>query len=286
MSKSSDNFTLDNLLQRNEKLTSRLFEVNERLKESEAFKSHFISNITNEILNPFSSILALSENIGQLEGSEMKQAKKMAALIHQEAFHLDFQLKNIFAAAAIESGLDELLPVSVDLCMMVEQVIHFFRHEINARQLEVDFQVKDVQQLARLKSFRTDEEHLELILKNLVNNAVKFSPKNGKINIRMEMDEKMFRFSIRDFGTGISKEKYHVIFDRFKQLETSIQSRNSGHGLGLSVVNAHVQLFEGKIELENPEGGGLEIRITIPELDFLDDRGTLDDFLFNTGERF
>lgn len=287
MMEESDKITIAGLAARNEQLTSDLFEVNERLKEAELSKSHFISNITNEILNPFSSILALSENILHLGKTEMEQAKKMAALIHKEAFHLDFQLKNIFAAAMIEAGVDNLMPVSVDLIGLVRDAIHFFEQEITQKQLKIDLQIEDQEEAGLLQSFLTDEVRLELIIKNLLSNAIKFSQDNGRIKILTGIREKKFTLIIRDFGKGIQKEEYKVIFDRFKQLDQSTSTLNTGQGLGLSIVKAYILSFGGKIELETPEDGGMEVKIELAELNLSDEEyGRLDDFLWNNEEKF
>ena len=81
--------------------TDELKTVNKKLEESESLKSHFISNITNEIINPFTSILALSRSILQVKKENWKRVISMVAMIHSEAFNLDFQLRNIFLAAKI-----------------------------------------------------------------------------------------------------------------------------------------------------------------------------------------
>ena len=282
MKEQTDKNSVAALLKRNAKLTSLLYEVNEKLTESEAFKSHFISNITNEILNPFTSILALSENIGQLGENEMEQARRMAELIHQEAFHLDFQLKNVFAVALVEAGTDNLIPVRSDLSAVMKSVIRYFEHRILGKQLEVDLKIDGDGSRANDRRFITDEQHLELIMKNLLDNAVKFSPDKGRILIRMFVGKDYLELSFRDSGKGIPKEGFSMVFDRFKQLETRIHSQNTGHGLGLSIVSAFVkQLFSGEIYLESPDEGGFEIKLRIPELVLPDDDHDFDDFLFN-----
>jgi signal transduction histidine kinase len=285
MNESTDKGMIAGLQLINERLTSELFEVNKRLKESEAFKSHFISNITNEILNPFSSILALSENIRNLGEADMAQAKKMADLIHQEAFQLDFQLKNIFAAAMTEAGRDDLIPVTVNLADLVKQAIHFFKTEIKHKQLEIDLTIEDREQ-ERLRTFSTDELKLELIVKNLLSNAIKFSQQKGQIKISVGIRDKRFAMDIRDFGKGIPKNEYKVIFNRFKQLDESANSFNTGQGLGLSIVKAYLLELNGKIELETPEDGGLKIGIELPELNLPDEYDDLGEFLFNSEEKF
>ncbi len=282
-----DKTMIAGLTAENKQLTSELFEVNERLKEAEAFKSHFISNITNEIVNPFASILALSEDILSLESTEMEQAKKMAALIHKEAFHLDFQLKNVFAAAMIEAGAGQIMPVSVNLIDLLQQAIHFFRQEIDQKQLEIDLQVKDQEEPGLVRSFLTDAGRIELIVKNLLSNAIKFSNHRGKIAVSAETKRKKLTLIVRDFGKGIPQEETKHIFDRFKQLDQSTNTLNTGQGLGLSIVGALIADLDGNIALATPEDGGLEVKLEIGELSLADEEcGSLDDFLLDREEKF
>ncbi|MGV8139315.1 MAG: sensor histidine kinase [Mangrovibacterium sp.] len=285
MNESMDNGAIASLKTLNEQLTCELFEVNKLLKESEAFKSHFISNVTNEILNPFSSILALSENFRNMDKTDLEQAKKMAALIYQEAFHLDFQLKNVFAAAMIEAGLDDPIPVQVNLSELVRRTIRFFSYEIERKQLEVDLTIEDLDQRL-LTTFVTDELKLELVIKNLLSNAFKFSYRGGKIQVMAGIANNKFFWQIRDFGAGVPPEEYKVIFNRFKQLDQSIHSLNTGQGLGLSIVKAYLPALNGTIVLENPETGGLKVKIELPELSIPADYDDLDSFLLTGEEKF
>ncbi|MEL7587682.1 MAG: HAMP domain-containing sensor histidine kinase [Prolixibacteraceae bacterium] len=283
MNESTDKATIAGLTAMNKELTSELFEVNRRLKESEAFKSHFISNITNEILNPFSSILALSENITNLNDADIKQARKMGGLIHREAHQLNFQMKNIFAAAMIEAGLDKLIPGSVNVADLADRAVHFFSFEISRKQLATDLQIEEH---SGVRSFVTDEAKLDLIVKNLLSNAVKFSPPKGVIKIRLGIEEGRLKLTVRDFGPGIPEEEYKVIFDRFRRLDQSISSLNTGQGLGLSIVNAYLLELNGIISLDSPSGGGFEVMIDLPELVRPDEGDDLGDFLLNSEEKF
>ncbi len=283
----SDKIAIAALTAGNEQLTSELYEVNRRLREAELFKSHFISNMTNEILNPFASILALSENILSLEETEMEQAKKMALLIHREAFHLDFQLKNVFAAAMIEAGVDNIMPVSVNLVNLVQEAVHFFGQEIRQKQLDIDLQIENKEGSRLLQSFITDEGRLELIIRNLLSNAIKFSDHGGRIEISAGIQDENFKLSVRDFGKGIHQDECKMIFDRFKQLDQSTNTLNTGQGLGLSIVSAYLLSFGGNIGLEAPEGGGLKVTVEMGELSIADGEcGSLDDFLLNSEEKF
>ena len=277
---------MEELKARNEILTAKLVKVNERLKESEAFKSHFLSNVTNEIVNPFSSVMVLSENIQKLQENEMPRIHKMAGLIYDEAFQLDFQLKNIFAAAMIEAGLDDVVSVETDLEATVNQTIRFFDRELTKKELRISFDIAEGVDRDKIKSFHVDVDKLELVIKNLLSNAVKYSPHGAEIILKLEMVDENVKLTVRDFGKGIPKHDFFLIFDRFKQLDSRINSINTGHGLGLSIVNAYVLSFGGQVELGTPKDVGLEISILFPELESSDDWENLEDFFLGSDEKF
>jgi len=126
---------ISNLKAENEELVRSLYKVNEKLHDSEKLKGHFISNITNEIVNPFASVLALAENIRELKEGEIEYAHRLAELIYEEAFHLDFQLKNIFAAALIEAGTEESKLSNISLPDMAEYIWQYFNSQLKKKEI-------------------------------------------------------------------------------------------------------------------------------------------------------
>ncbi|MDY6801858.1 MAG: HAMP domain-containing sensor histidine kinase [Bacteroidota bacterium] len=246
-------------------LNQELKDVNKKLEESEALKSHFISNITNEIINPFASILALSKNILSVQKENWKKVISMVSLIYSEAFNLDFQLRNIFVAAKIEAG--EIFPeiLNVDIRHLLESVIDSFKYECKKKRINIELQFEIPSSEETPFFFKTDPEKLRLIVSNLLSNAVKFSYENNKVIIKAWIDKKQLKIAVQDFGTGISKEDQKVIFDRFKRLDSGINSINRGHGLGLSINKALLDLLNGTIEIKSKQEEGAKFTISIPE---------------------
>ena len=251
-----------NSLKKLEKLTTELKEVNHKLAESEALKSHFISNITNEIVNPFTSIVILSKNILSIKEGNWEKVMKMANLIFTEAFNLDFQLKNIFAAAEIEAGELFLEVSNITIDSLIDAVIESFITEAKKKNLIFEF-LKAGDETNDIR-FKTDSEKLRLILSNLVENAVKYS-KNDKIIIKRDIDEGVLTISVQDFGIGISENNKKIIFDRFKRIDTGINSINRGHGLGLSINKALLDFLSGEIKIDSIKNVGSTFTINIPE---------------------
>lgn len=246
-------------------LNEELILVNKKLEESEALKSHFVSNITNEIINPFTSILGLSKAILSVEKENWKRVFSMIALIHSEAFSLDFQFRNIFVAAKIEAG--DIYPeiFTVDIKNLIESVIDSFKYE--AKKKHVIINVLHCESIDKDKPFvfKTDPEKLKLIFANLIRNAINFSYEGGQVDIKICKVDNSLSISVKDHGIGISKENHAIIFDRFNRLDSGINSINRGHGLGLSVSKAIIDLLKGRIEIESELGKGACFTLLIPE---------------------
>ncbi|MGQ8338490.1 sensor histidine kinase [Sunxiuqinia sp. A32] len=270
------------LQERIEVLTEKLFKVNEKLKSAESYKGHFISNITNEIINPFASILLLSKNIQKLAKGDMDKAQRMAEMINKEAFHLDFQLKNIFAAAAIESGKEQLIPSDVAMKAFVNSIIEYFTEQISSKHIQLTFNCSED---SLLKKFSTDSVKLEIVVKNLLSNAIKFSHAGGKIEVDLKASSENVEIVVRDFGKGIPEKDREIIFDRFRQVDERINSINTGHGLGLAIVKSYCQLLNADISIDFPTDGGMLVFLKLPALS-VEDIDDLDGFMIDSGENF
>ena len=246
-------------------LSKEYREVSRKLNESESLKSHFISNISNEIVNPFTSILGLSKSILSVEKNDWKKVVSMVALIHSEAFNLDFQLKNIFVAAKIEAG--EVAPniTKVNIKTLIQNVIDSFNIISRKMGITIDLQYKVEYGFGKNLYFKTDAEKLKLILSNLINNALKYSYKNSTVIIKVSIEDDILTISVQDFGTGISDNNQKIIFERFKRLDSGINSINRGHGLGLSITKALLDVLDGKITIKSKKGEGSTFSVSLPE---------------------
>jgi len=271
-------------LEQERKLIAELNLVNEKLLASEHLKSNFLSNIRNEINNPIASILELSKNIyeGQLDIDSMKT---FANLIYSEAFDLDFQLRNIFLSAEIEAGESPLSVISVNISSLIESVVSTFKAKIDKRELIFSWK----NEIESQTIFKTDTEKLHLILSNLIANAIQFNKTNGSITIKSKIEDGLLTISIEDSGIGISEENQTKIYDRFHQIEEGSTKTYGGHGLGLSITKALLEIIEGKISLESELGKGSKFTLNISQLEGFeggDDTFSSDgnDFLFDQDE--
>ncbi|WP_317898017.1 sensor histidine kinase [Aurantibacillus circumpalustris] len=248
------------LLKEQHSLLNELQKVNKKLIASEGLKSNFLSNIRNEINNPVASILELSKNIS--EGTlSVDAVKKFASLIYSETFSLDFQLRNIFASAEIEAGESIVCPVSIKLPSLIETILLSFKHQIEKKNIQIFVSTS----IADDENFCSDPEKLHLILSNLISNAVQFSREGTSIEIKFEIENDQFIFSVLDNGMGISTEEKEIIFDRFRQIEEGSTKNYGGHGLGLSITRALLELIDGEIKVESEKNVGSFFSICVNE---------------------
>lgn len=252
----------DHLREEQMEMFKKLKKLNIKLEESEAFKSHFLSNISNEIVNPFTSILGISQNILKLGPTDIDQIHSMAKLIHSEAFDLDFQLRNIFAAAKIESGNNTLELINLKIEPFIEEIINTHRLKTEKKTLYFDIEYSFSKDY-----IITDADKLRMILINLIMNAINFSNEKELIKIYAEINTDGFLFTINNQGTVIPIEETMIILDRFKKLDKNINSLNQGHGLGLSIIKDYVEVLGGSINFESNEQAGTTFSLSLPHIE-------------------
>jgi signal transduction histidine kinase len=240
----------------------KLVEMNQRLEQSESLKSNFLSNIRNEINNPLNAIIGLA---GQLTsaGENGSEVAKVASMICSEANVLDFQLRNIFMAAELEAGEVDPHLARANVLAVVTEVVESFRHNADRKAVKI---MLDSPATDALSQFATDAEKLQIIVSNLVANAVEFSHKRSNIEILLTIgpDDNLV-VAVQDHGLGIAEDDQKRIFDRFIQLETGSTRSHLGHGLGLSIAKALVDLLQGTISVASAPGTGALFTITIPQ---------------------
>ncbi|MBF0193091.1 MAG: HAMP domain-containing histidine kinase [Magnetococcales bacterium] len=239
-------------------ITKKLEEMNRKLRASEQIKSTFISLVKNEINNPLTSILGLSEQL-RLGEHPQETVVSIADMIHQESFTLDFQLRNIFITAELESGEADIQISSVDVTALINDVIDSFSHLLKEKLIK-----HRVETPGRI-IFNTDSSHLNIIVANLLANAIKFNLDGGDIIVKASVANDTLNLSVEDSGIGIDKTRVGRLFDRFYQSDAGIMKRHKGHGLGLAIIKALIESMEGTINAETLKSGGSIFSISLPQ---------------------
>ncbi len=270
-------------------LEQRLEEMNERLVEVENTRTLFISNMLNEVNNPLTSILGLTQQLMNVQDPDWSQVTGMLSWINEEASFLGFQLHNIFAAAEFESGTMKNEWAQVHLNEIWSKIATPYMNTIHRKRLKVltngEFMLPP--SIDGKIVVRSDAKLLKLILVNLFDNAVKIAPDHSTIRVDVIYENSELQFVVQDEGAGIAEEDQRRIFDRFRQLDDSTTKQLRGMGLGLSLVMAAADMLGGQVSLESTPGEGAKFTVSIPETEegeFVD--SSLDNMMFFDDDDF
>jgi signal transduction histidine kinase len=260
----------------------KLLDMNERLERSESLKSNFLSNIRNEINNPLNAIMGLAGELALIcAGNE--EITSITSLIGAEANSLDFQLRNIFMAAELEAGEVSPRCTKVHIASVVREQVDSFLHSAAKKKVALDLASSSTNEAGITV---IDFEKFQIIVSNLLANAIEYSLEGGVVEISYSVGTGgEVQVSVQDHGVGIAQEDQQRIFDRFVQLDTGTTRSHLGHGLGLSITKALVDLMQGSIGLTSTPGEGTRFTVTIPPCSILDDEDSFSEagnlFLFD-----
>jgi len=250
----------------------------EKLEELYQLKLRFFTNISHELRTPLTLIIGPTEKMLSTENLE-EWIKQQSMLIHRNAKRLLRLTNQLLDFRKLETGNLQLELQWGDIIPFIGQVGQAF--ENHAEHKNITF-VQDY----RINSLKCwfDADKLEKVLYNLLSNAMKFTPKGGMVELQVYI-EKLFtktgnsqvespntdnnvsdyiRFDIKDNGVGISEEMLQKIFDRFFQVSSSEEIKNTGTGIGLALTKQLIELHKGEISVQSQKGTGSCFSFRIP----------------------
>lgn len=242
-----------------------LARLNEKLLQSERLKSEFLSNIRNEINNPLTSILGLSQILKRPENLSSNEISELSGLIYKEAFYLNLQMATIFAAADLEAGEAVPEPGNVQVLDLISEIMDDFKEMASEKNISILFENQLENDACEIV---TDRKKLKLILSCLISNGLNYNKENGEVKISLHQNKDELTITVQDKGIGIDSSQQQRVFDRFVQLDYGVEKRYRGLGLGLSVAKELIKLLGGEIILWSKLGQGSTFEIKLPANNF------------------
>ena len=254
----------DRLRETNRALDMQLGELQARniaLFESNKLKSEFLANVSHELRTPLNAIIGFAEIIrDKSEGLEDSKTERYASNILESGKGLLSIINDLLDLAKVEAGKMEVRWEQCSVAEIVEALFNFSRPLTEEKELIVNVAVDE-----KIGLIETDPGKLQQILFNLLNNAIAFTPRGGRIDIKATLLESDYiRIKVSDTGPGIAVEDRETIFEKFRQIDASVTREHSGTGLGLAIVKELVEIMGGSISVGGEVGKGAEFTVMLP----------------------
>jgi two-component system sensor histidine kinase GlrK len=229
-----------------------------KLKEVDKMKSDFFALMSHELRTPLTAINEGTNLFLEGKGGEVTdKQKRLLTIISEESNRLIGLVNSVLDLSKLESGLLTFNFKMVDLSLLIARVVDEVGPLAEAKRITIG---RDVDELPALSM---DPERMLQVLRNLVSNALKFTPRGGMVKIAARCVEKVFVIvSVSDTGPGIPKEHAAAIFDKFRQVPGS--GRLPGTGLGLAIVKHIIQLHGGTVWVVSGRGNGSTFTFQLP----------------------
>lgn len=235
-----------------------------RLKELDGIKSRFFTDVSHELRTPLTLILGPINSL--LKSNDLtNQQFTLLKLAQQNGKDILKLIGSILDLSKMESGKLALENKPVALFPFIRRTVSNFESHAEQSNIQFLFQYNIPQEL----TVELDKAKLEIVLNNLLSNALKFTEATGSVSFLAEDLENVFQFSIKDSGRGIHERDLPHVFDRFYQSQEPEAFKDGGTGIGLAVSQEYIKLMGGKIWVESEIGKGSTFYVQIPRKEIL-----------------
>ncbi|MGG7164235.1 ATP-binding protein [Clostridium ihumii] len=237
------------------KLSDTLNYMSEEILKNEKVKNEFIASVSHELRTPLTSIKGWSIVLKSSDFEDEEEIKEGLDIIEQEVDRLTYLVEDLLDFSKLLSGNITLKKQNTDMEELVEsvcrQVNPRIRNEGLGLSLKIDGQIPIVM---------VDKNRIKQVLINIIDNAIKFTDKGGNIGVHLRADENNIYMSVKDNGSGISKEDLLKVKEKFYKGNSS----KSSNGIGLSVCEEIMELHNGKLKIESEINIGTEVTLSVP----------------------
>ncbi|CAI8781497.1 histidine kinase [Pseudomonas koreensis] len=232
----------------------------EELRQASDLKSRFLSYMSHEFRTPLGSILSINSLLAdELDGPLSPEQHKQVAFVSSAARELSDMVDDLLDLAKIEAGRITISPAWFDMFDLFSALRGMFRPIVDASAVDLIFE-----EPVGLPRLYTDDKKLGQILRNFISNSLKFTTRGEvRVSARLEGSDKV-RFAVSDTGIGIAPELHGALFEDFSQVDSPLQKRLRGTGLGLSLCKRFAALLGGEVGMDSKPGVGSTFFVIIP----------------------
>lgn len=229
------------------------------IRQLESMRRDFVANVSHELKTPLASIKAYAETLklGALQDPE--KSIRFVSQIETQAELLDQQVQDLLTLAKVESGqaIFNIRPIPID--SICRDCVESYQELAKKRSVRLTYQAKTEGIIARV-----DGKELQTVVKNLISNAIRYTPENGSVSVTTYRDGRTAVVEVTDTGIGIAPEHQPRVFERFYRVDSARSRELGGTGLGLSIVKHLTQSMGGSVHLSSTVGKGSTFKVVFP----------------------
>ncbi len=238
--------------------SSAVFHDITELRRLENVRQDFVANVSHELRTPITAIRGYAETLKAGALDDRENAARMVDVIHRQSERLSALVEDLLEIARLESEQIQLSRQKVSVAAVASRAAEPIRPRAAQRRIRLELSVPEgVVALA-------DERGIEDVLLNLLDNAVKYTPPGGLVEIRGQNQDGRCIIAVRDTGIGIDGKHLSRIFERFYRVDKGRSREMGGTGLGLSIVKHLVTAMDGEVEVQSTPGEGSVFTVTLP----------------------
>ena len=228
-------------------------------KLAEEMRDQFVDTATHELRTPLANIKAYAETLALADVIDVEQQKQFLNTINSEASRLARFVDDLLSVSSMELGSLSLNKQVTDLRRMLNEVLAKIRPQGEEKRLAFEVTLPE-----KMPEPEMDKDKIATVLVNLLGNAVKYTPANGRIVFRVNITDKQIEISVTDTGVGIAADELDKVFEKFYRSADPRVQEQTGTGLGLALSQEVVRLHGGRITVESEINKGSTFSMTLP----------------------
>jgi len=230
-----------------------------KMKQLENIRRDFIANVSHELRTPITSILGFVETLRDGALQEPAAAERFVEIIHGQSVRLNLIIEDLLSLSRLES-LNSEIPTEMDrLDQIVNKAIQACEHEAGRKEIHIQHSHHG------MPTARVNPALLEQALVNLINNAVKYSPRVSEVEVTTRVSNSLLQIDVTDHGEGIPRKDIERVFERFYRVDRARSRNIGGTGLGLAIVKHIAMAHGGEVTVMSTEGHGSTFTLRIPQ---------------------
>ncbi len=220
-------------------------------KMVEAIKRDFVANVSHELRTPLASIKGYSETLLDGAMNNKESAREFLSIIDKNATRMSRLIEDLLVLSRVESQQMLMVSEVIDLCELVRAMVDGLRKQARDKGIEIVLDIED-----GVPGVVADKGRVEQVMINLLDNAIKYTPEGGRLDVSVCVKVGEAIVEVRDTGIGIPASDMPRIFERFYRVDKARSRELGGTGLGLAIVKHIIQSLSGRVWVESKPGDG------------------------------